>query len=912
MAIPLHRAQSSEQSSEERSPEPGPQQQEQAHPATAGYLSQGPPPPSSSDVATQGKIDLQVISGVNLAEPRHSRGAKLAEIKKHAQTNGERLLQMMNFGVPPPIAQMTPDRVKVPKLPCPVSKDASGAVPLISVSSTSAVQPSGAVPPEQVMRTHETSDRETRLQNAYALLSRRDAVLDQDLRLSTMGISRKVCSRSCDYKLIKNQFAAFISTLADLGAIQEVAAPDYGISSLEANPDTTIPEGGKPKNPGSKESRRPQSPDPEDIAEIDLPAQTVDTIEPDVADSSSEGTPLASTWSTSPLSARSRRIREGLPPDESLAGSPIAIEPMLSRSPSPAVMSFSAPRQPRREIDSRSPMTKTRMERHEHAHRHPTDSPATRGLASPRPYRNMQGTPNNIRDAQRAFATPLHRSSLKSGGSDVRQASSQHDAGRRFHSDHDAVQQASRRMPESNSAGSPAEEHASIGTRARQWRSAHFQSLARKMEPPASQSSHNDPAQRVPRPQTERGGSSPAAIASSGRAVPPGLEALTNRSRVLETPVMGARDRKQASRGSWTGASNQTHVSSPATSPQGKVPSSFDGAKSTPAPISGSDIFDKFVTAYPIYTGDSKHFLAMCRKIQKLEAEDKMLHRSLWDDFIIRHETEYKPYLHKCAQEVEDSLNYEQFYRERVANPRHTLRIMHQESLRASLAQEPSSQGAPRSAARSTASSVVDMPDLLASRHASHAPMGSDMSRKRRINDEQDEGSQGSSSQSVTSRRRTFAWSAGSGRPSDHSQRVPSSKPTLLVQRTVPRVEPRVEAHTEKDIPTTIIDPGIALEHEPSQSSNFVEPRLQSVDLQRSLAKRRKLEESSPRPTSSERKERAISVTPPIRRYIEPPAARSFASTRYSRFVDEYKMLKVVAALDTSMPPRLDILEWHF
>ncbi|KAL8726479.1 MAG: hypothetical protein Q9181_006036 [Wetmoreana brouardii] len=95
-----------------------------------------------------------------------------------------------------------------------------------------------------------------------------------------------------------------------------------------------------------------------------------------------------------------------------------------------------------------------------------------------------------------------------------------------------------------------------------------------------------------------------------------------------------------------------------------------------------SDVFTRFKLAYPGYDGTKAHFLGMCKKIDQLLQADRMEHKSLWDDFIIRHKTDYPQYLQHCVENVEDAKSYERFYRDEVDVPNHTKRIMQPGTLR--------------------------------------------------------------------------------------------------------------------------------------------------------------------------------------------------------------------------------------
>lgn len=91
--------------------------------------------------------------------------------------------------------------------------------------------------------------------------------------------------------------------------------------------------------------------------------------------------------------------------------------------------------------------------------------------------------------------------------------------------------------------------------------------------------------------------------------------------------------------------------------------------KGPKSPSTPPHIFDRFKAAYPVYTGDVKHFGAVCRKIKTLVGLDRMLHQFLWDDFIIRHKVEYAEHLRQCAEDADDAVSYEDFYKTEIKRP---------------------------------------------------------------------------------------------------------------------------------------------------------------------------------------------------------------------------------------------------
>lgn len=101
-----------------------------------------------------------------------------------------------------------------------------------------------------------------------------------------------------------------------------------------------------------------------------------------------------------------------------------------------------------------------------------------------------------------------------------------------------------------------------------------------------------------------------------------------------------------------------------------------------------SEIFDYFHTTYPTYTATLAQFVAICKRIKNLAEADRMEHQSLWDDFIVRHKTEYPNYLRRCAETAEDPVPYEKFYRNEIAEPRFFSKIVTPKTLREALSLE--------------------------------------------------------------------------------------------------------------------------------------------------------------------------------------------------------------------------------
>ena len=80
--------------------------------------------------------------------------------------------------------------------------------------------------------------------------------------------------------------------------------------------------------------------------------------------------------------------------------------------------------------------------------------------------------------------------------------------------------------------------------------------------------------------------------------------------------------------------------------------------------------FENFKGAYPDYTGDIKHFLTFCRKIEKLWKLNR-LHKSMWDDFLIRNKIDYVHHVQQCMEDGDDPMPYDKFYNDKISGPKY-------------------------------------------------------------------------------------------------------------------------------------------------------------------------------------------------------------------------------------------------
>ncbi|KAK5014798.1 hypothetical protein LTR60_003179 [Cryomyces antarcticus] len=103
--------------------------------------------------------------------------------------------------------------------------------------------------------------------------------------------------------------------------------------------------------------------------------------------------------------------------------------------------------------------------------------------------------------------------------------------------------------------------------------------------------------------------------------------------------------------------------------------------------VTEQSVFQSFLAAYPEYTGDATHFINRCRKINDLHKEERMYHPSLWDDYIVRHKTDYGPYSSKCIEGGGDAVPFEKFYIEQIEQPKYMKRVMTPATLKLALEQ---------------------------------------------------------------------------------------------------------------------------------------------------------------------------------------------------------------------------------
>ncbi|EKG15502.1 Telomerase holoenzyme Est3 subunit [Macrophomina phaseolina MS6] len=114
-----------------------------------------------------------------------------------------------------------------------------------------------------------------------------------------------------------------------------------------------------------------------------------------------------------------------------------------------------------------------------------------------------------------------------------------------------------------------------------------------------------------------------------------------------------------------------------------------DPVGSTSAVPNTDEIFAQFCRAYPEYTGTRKHFENLCGTLDKLVRNSKGgFHPFLWDDYIARNWTEYKPYTEECLKEGIQFLHWDDYYFERVRRPKFTEEVVNEDTLAKVLARQ--------------------------------------------------------------------------------------------------------------------------------------------------------------------------------------------------------------------------------
>ncbi|KAF2022257.1 hypothetical protein BU24DRAFT_488505 [Aaosphaeria arxii CBS 175.79] len=84
---------------------------------------------------------------------------------------------------------------------------------------------------------------------------------------------------------------------------------------------------------------------------------------------------------------------------------------------------------------------------------------------------------------------------------------------------------------------------------------------------------------------------------------------------------------------------------------------------------SSNAVYEAFKKAYPEYKADLKHFTKLCTEMYELEQRDQMVPKYQWDDYLIRHRTDYKKFMQQWIaddNDIEDIEPYHRFYKNTI------------------------------------------------------------------------------------------------------------------------------------------------------------------------------------------------------------------------------------------------------
>ncbi|KZF24181.1 hypothetical protein L228DRAFT_281284 [Xylona heveae TC161] len=137
-----------------------------------------------------------------------------------------------------------------------------------------------------------------------------------------------------------------------------------------------------------------------------------------------------------------------------------------------------------------------------------------------------------------------------------------------------------------------------------------------------------------------------------------------------------------------------------------------------PGTNSPLELFQHFRNAYPEYQGSFKHFSGVCNRIHQLTAQGQLFPQCLWDDFIVRHNTEYRSYLAECHSNFVDPDKYESYY-QNITSIRYTGNIITRQTLKLALRTASSSSSTGDSKDRRSSGSTYE--DALTARTVSYS-----------------------------------------------------------------------------------------------------------------------------------------------------------------------------------------------
>jgi hypothetical protein len=85
------------------------------------------------------------------------------------------------------------------------------------------------------------------------------------------------------------------------------------------------------------------------------------------------------------------------------------------------------------------------------------------------------------------------------------------------------------------------------------------------------------------------------------------------------------------------------------------------------------DIYHDFRDEYADYTAPIEHFFNLCRLLR--DPKKLRVPQVVWDDFIVRHFVEYRPYIVECVMNGEKPMDYEEYY-DLVTSIKYPLKVM--------------------------------------------------------------------------------------------------------------------------------------------------------------------------------------------------------------------------------------------
>lgn len=91
---------------------------------------------------------------------------------------------------------------------------------------------------------------------------------------------------------------------------------------------------------------------------------------------------------------------------------------------------------------------------------------------------------------------------------------------------------------------------------------------------------------------------------------------------------------------------------------------------------SHSTVYNEFRAAYPDYTGTMEHFTQLCRKLRQSRQ-----HQAVWDDYVIRHLTDYEQYVMTKLRQGSVPIDYDDYYNDKVRTLKFTKGVLNAELL---------------------------------------------------------------------------------------------------------------------------------------------------------------------------------------------------------------------------------------